>query len=389
MKNRAIIFLKFTKYRMHFLLFMAIIFVISCDEILDIFPPDIELLSPTEEILTADTVTFLVDATDNKGIDRVAFTLRDPVDGKEVKKTINSAPFQLELFDVQTWSQIELEVKAYDEVGNFGLFEKILLIQSTVENASIAITEPNGNETWVTGDTETIRWASIDVPGNVVIDLYKGNSFLERIVTDTKNDGAYNWDIPDYLASGTNYKVRIYWISNSAIDDFSDNYFTLESPPAEVCFINLSVTSPDDCIENTNYFYFTWAGGCIATDLWWGTTSGNITNHVELAGTGSAELSLYGFGPGKTYYLQLGSNGTLSNVISGTTSNTDCSGGGTLGADCGEPYYCSNCGGCESNCCPNYCSGNYYYYNRSCSNGFCVGATSDYCPNGCDDNGCL
>ncbi|SVE07482.1 uncharacterized protein METZ01_LOCUS460336, partial [marine metagenome] len=161
---------------MHFLLFMAIIFVISCDEILDIFPPDIELLSPTEEILTADTVAFLVDATDNNGIDRVAFTLLDPVDGKEVKKTIYSPPFQLELFDVQTWSQIELEVKAYDEVGNFGLIERIILIQSTVENASITVTEPNGNETWETGDTKTIRWASIDVPGNVVIDLYKSNS---------------------------------------------------------------------------------------------------------------------------------------------------------------------------------------------------------------------
>ena len=101
MKNRAIIFLKFTKYRMHFLLFMAIIFVISCDEILDIFPPDIELLSPTEEILTADTVTFLVDATDNKGIDRVAFTLRDPVDGKEVKKTIKSLNIHDEVLHYQ------------------------------------------------------------------------------------------------------------------------------------------------------------------------------------------------------------------------------------------------------------------------------------------------
>ena len=163
MKNRI-------KFRMYFLLFMAIIFVISCDEILDIFPPDFELLSPTEEILTADTVAFLVDATDNKGIDRVAFTLRDPVDGKEVKKTINSAPFQLELSDVQTWSQIELEVKAYDEVGNFGLFEKILLIQSTVENASIAITDPNGNESG--------RSSSISI--KKAFFLYKYSLFIKK-----------------------------------------------------------------------------------------------------------------------------------------------------------------------------------------------------------------
>ena len=57
--------------------------------------------------------------------------------------------------------------------------------------------------------------------------------------------------------------------------------------------------------------------------------------------------------------------------------------------DCSDPNTCSNCTGCEASCCPNYCSGNYYYYNRSCSNGFCVGATSDYCSDGCNDDGCI
>ncbi|HJO58033.1 MAG TPA: hypothetical protein QF772_07420, partial [Nitrospinaceae bacterium] len=64
-----------TGYRIHFLFFTAIIIFFSCDEILDIYPPEIELLSPTEDILTADTVTFLADASDNIGIERVAFKL--------------------------------------------------------------------------------------------------------------------------------------------------------------------------------------------------------------------------------------------------------------------------------------------------------------------------
>lgn len=68
--------------------------------------------------------------------------------------------------------------------------------------------------------------------------------------------------------------------------------------------------------------------------------------------------------------------------------NAQCNAAGSS-ADCSSPYYCSDCYGCSSSCCPNYCSGNYYYYNRSCSNGFCVGATSDYCPNGCNSNGCI
>jgi uncharacterized protein (TIGR02145 family) len=60
-----------------------------------------------------------------------------------------------------------------------------------------------------------------------------------------------------------------------------------------------------------------------------------------------------------------------------------------VGDDCYDAHYCSSCTGCSSSCCPNYCSGNYYYYNRSCSGEFCVGATSDYCPNGCNENGCI
>ena len=71
--------------------------------------------------------------------------------------------------------------------------------------------------------------------------------------------------------------------------------------------------------------------------------------------------------------------------------NGDCDGGGGgSNADCDDPHYCSDCDGCEGSCCPNYCSGFYYYYNRTCDgNGFCIGATSDYCPDGCNDNGCL
>ena len=72
-------------------------------------------------MLSTDTVIFLAEATDNIGIERVAFKLHDPASGNNVKETLYYAPFQLELVDVQDWNQIELEIKAYDEVGNFNL----------------------------------------------------------------------------------------------------------------------------------------------------------------------------------------------------------------------------------------------------------------------------
>ena len=77
-------------------------------------------------------------------------------------------------------------------------------------------------------------------------------------------------------------------------------------------------------------------------------------------------------------------NGDWGGEAVDSDGNGICDSDETTQTDCSDPYTCSNCTGCESSCCPNYCSGNYYYYNRSCSNGFCVGATSDYCSDGCN-----
>ena len=213
---------------------IILLFFVSCDEILDIYPPELTLLSPTEEVLSTDTVIFLAEATDNIGIERVAFKLRDPASGNNVKETLYYAPFQLELVDVQDWNQIELEVIAYDDVGNFKLLFKTFLIQSTVENASITVTAPNGSETWETGETETIRWTSVDVPGNIDIELYKGSSFLETIVDDTDNDGTYNWDIPDNLESATDYRIKISWVDYTSVYDYSDGSFAINQPGQSV-----------------------------------------------------------------------------------------------------------------------------------------------------------
>ena len=47
----------------------------------------------------------------------------------------------------------------------------------------------------------------------------------------------------------------------------------------------------------------------------------------------------------------------FSNKLMGNCSDGG-GGGGSNGADCNDPHYCSDCDGCSSNCCPNYCSGN-------------------------------
>ena len=210
-----------------YLFLFAVFFFFSCDEILDIYPPEIELLSPTEEILTNDAVTFLADATDNIGIERVEFSLHDPMSGDRVKEEISSAPYQFELIGVQSWKQIDLTVKAYDDVGNFALLEKEFLIQTTVENAQITVTSPNGGETWETGSTETITWASSDVSSNVKIKLYQSGSYVSSISSQTSNNGSYTWSIPSSQSESSSYKIRIEDDGNSSVYDYSDNNFSI------------------------------------------------------------------------------------------------------------------------------------------------------------------
>ena len=246
---------------------LALLFV-SCDEITDIFPPEIELLSPSEEVLTADSVTFLVDVTDNIAIDRVKFEVRDPVSGNKINQTMYSPPFQLEVFDVQSWSQIELEVIAYDDVGNFRVLEKTLLIQSTVDNASITVSEPNGGELWFTGATETIRWTSVDVPGNVKIELYKGNSFHGTVVSNAENDGVYAWNISEGIEAATNFKIKITWVDYTSVYDYSDESFTIESTVDDN---SITVTDPNGGES--------WLIGAFETIRW---TSVDVPGNVKI-----------------------------------------------------------------------------------------------------------
>ena len=157
------------------------------------------------------------------------------------------------------------------------------------------------------------------------------------------------------------------------------------------CFTNFTVSSPEECYNNSNTFSFSWTGGCEVIQIEYGLNS-NMGYFLSLDNSNyTSNFSLYGFGPSETYFFQLHGNANQSSsmIVSNTTSSIDCSGGGTSNSHCTNPHYCSDCDGCESNCCPNYCSGSYYYYNRSCSNGFCLGATSDYCANGCNEDGCL
>ena len=272
-----------------------------------------------------------------------------------------------------------------------------LFFQSEEISGSITITSPNGGESWEPGSSHAITWSSANLSSsNVTIKLYKNGSYNSLLSSYTTNDGSYAWTISSSLSESDYYKIRIEEYNNSSVYDESDNYFTISSSG--------SSGTCDDCLNDYTDFgseccdtaWEEYSLSCAELESTYGWDCSGCNCPGDSDGGGDGEDPCSGVScdnycsgdyryyngdctEGSCYYsIEYCSNGC---------SNGSCNSGGS-NADCSDAYYCSDCYGCESNCCPNYCSGNYYYYNRSCSNEFCVGATSTYCPNGCNSSGC-
>ena len=59
---------------------------------------------------------------------------------------------------------------------------------------------------------------------NIDIDLYKGGTEVQTIVSNQSNTGSYKWVPPGSLADGSNYRVRISCSADSSIYGESSNY---------------------------------------------------------------------------------------------------------------------------------------------------------------------
>ncbi|MDP8221586.1 MAG: Ser-Thr-rich GPI-anchored membrane family protein [Candidatus Stygibacter frigidus] len=93
----------------------------------------------------------------------------------------------------------------------------------------INITIPNGNEVWEAGTTQNIIWND-NIDENVLIELYLINSYHSIISNGTNSDGSFSWEIPSDLLPGSGYyKIKISNLENNTINDFSDNYFTINN----------------------------------------------------------------------------------------------------------------------------------------------------------------
>ena len=106
---------------------------------------------------------------------------------------------------------------------------------------TIVVTVPNGGETWQRGVPNFIQWQD-NIDENVVIDLYKNGVFLRNLVTNAST-GAYKWQPAADLAPGSDYSIRISSVTNTAMADGSDGFFSLDVPT-----INTIRQNPDGAL---------------------------------------------------------------------------------------------------------------------------------------------
>ncbi|MEE9378371.1 MAG: DNRLRE domain-containing protein [Candidatus Lokiarchaeia archaeon] len=106
------------------------------------------------------------------------------------------------------------------------------LVWTYPETAEITVTSPTSSDEWDDFTYYTIRWTSQGSIEDVIIQLYKGTTFIEDITyTYTDNDGEHEF----YVSSsenyeGEDYRIKIMDYDDSRVYDYSD-YFAINKEP--------------------------------------------------------------------------------------------------------------------------------------------------------------
>lgn len=131
---------------------------------------------------------------------------------------------------------------------------------------NLSITSPTSGETWIQGISQTVSWTSNCPDEPVKIELFKEGSLLSTLAFSTANDGEFNWVVPGDIASGCDYQVKIYILSDPGTYGLSDE-FCIGEP-------GLTILSPT---VNTM-----WTQGNYYEVLWQSSIASSETLRVQL-----------------------------------------------------------------------------------------------------------
>jgi hypothetical protein len=157
--------------------------------------------------------------------------------------------------------------------------------ETSIPLASLAVTSPNGSETWIAGTSQTIQWSSANLSGNVNVLLSRdgGATYSEVLFANSANDGAEVWTVTG--PSTTAARVRIASVDVPLLSDDGNANFTILQP-------TITALSPDGGEV--------WSTGTVHQIRW---------NSANLPGNVQVELSRDGGGSYATILSGLANDG--------------------------------------------------------------------------------
>ena len=207
---------------------------------------------------------------------------------------------------------------------------------------SITVTAANGGESWARGTAHTLTWSYTGSPGSTVkIEVLKGSTpvgtIAESAPIGSGGKGSFTWSIFPSGSTGNDYKVRVQSISQPAIQDLSNNFFTITSgtgtsptttPGTTVSSITVTAPNGGEIWKRGTSHAVTWSytgspGSTVTIEiLKGGSLVGTIAENVPLGsgGKGTYTWPIYASGTtGSDYRVSIRS--TTQAAIKDTGNN--------------------------------------------------------------------
>jgi len=246
--------------------------------------------SPGSQINTLDDNDLAIRLYDSTGTQLLAEAASQPAGVDEIIP--NTALPGSGNYYIEVLSGSSNAVQLYDVIINV----------SVLSIPVLSVTEPNGGESWPLGTTQTITWNSLNLSGNLRIELNRSfpTGAWEPIDSSTENDGSEAWVVSG--DPGASCLLRILSVNMPAVGDSSDGVFALVAPPPPVTDLVIQASGSDLVFHWTptgasNYSIFS-APGC----------DGPFTNLVGTSGSNSLTIVNAVAGSDTQFYVVIAEN---------------------------------------------------------------------------------
>jgi hypothetical protein len=171
----------------------------------------------------------------------------------------------------------------------------------TIRSSWLSISAPTEGDTLEPGSTIHVVWTSNDAGSAVCIELWCDDGLVATLVSNTPNDGSFEWMVPADLIPSYSYELMVK--SVGGLTDSEDYVYRLHIPEALPSYI--LVTSPNGGES--------WSSGTIHS-INWTMLGGNGQVRIELYASSSQVLTIAASTPDDGTYAWT----VPANMVSGT-----------------------------------------------------------------------